>query len=102
MSQTATIGLIALCAVSTFVVKAAGPVALGGRRLPARMTLCLNLTAPALFAALVVTQLAADGHDITIGDQTPGVIAGSLLAWRGVPLIPCLLVAAAVTALLRL
>ncbi|MEA2229210.1 MAG: hypothetical protein QOF04_2840, partial [Solirubrobacteraceae bacterium] len=54
MSTGATV--IVGCALVTFVIKAAGPVALGGRELPIWFTSVVVLLAPALLAALVATQ----------------------------------------------
>jgi branched-subunit amino acid transport protein len=93
--------LIAGCALVTAAIKAAGPVALGGRELPHRFTSVIILLAPALLAALIVTQALADGDRLAIGTDTAGVAAGGLVAWRTGSIIGCVLVAAAVTAGLR-
>jgi branched-subunit amino acid transport protein len=89
------------CAVVTAAIKAAGPIALGGRELPARFTAVVVLLAPALLAALVVTQALADGDRLALGADTVGVLAGGLVAWRWHSIIACVVVAAAVTAVLR-
>ena len=94
--------LIAGCAAVTIVIKAAGPVALGGRELPIAFRSVIMLLAPALFAALVVTQALADGKDLTIGPETAGVVAGTFVVWRTDSIVGCVVVAAVVTALLRL
>ena len=99
--MTATAALITGCAIVTFVIKAAGPVALGGRELPAWFTSVIVLLAPALFAALVVTQVLADGDKLAVGANTVGVAAGGLVAWRTRSVIGCVVVAALVTAGLR-
>ena len=70
--------LIAGCAIVTAAIKAAGPVLLGGRELPARFLGVVSLLAPALLAALVVTQTLAEGKELAVGDQTAGVPAGGL------------------------
>jgi branched-subunit amino acid transport protein len=93
--------LIAGMALATFAIKAAGPIALGGRELPDRFSGVIALLAPALLAALVVTQSLADGKHLTVGDDTAGVVAGGLVAWRTGSVIGCVLIAAAVTAALR-
>jgi branched-subunit amino acid transport protein len=99
MSATAT--LIAGCAAVTFVIKAAGPVALGGRELPIAFRSVIMVLAPALFAALVVTQALADGTHLAIGPETAGVAAGALVVWRTDSIVACVVVAAVVTAVLR-
>jgi branched-subunit amino acid transport protein len=93
--------LIAGCALVTAAIKAAGPVALGGRELPQRFVTVVTLLAPALLAALVATQALADGRHLAIGTDTAGVAAGGLVAWRTGSIIGCVLVAAGVTAGLR-
>jgi branched-subunit amino acid transport protein len=99
--MSTSVVLIAACAVITFAIKAAGPVALGGRELPLWFTSVVILLAPALFAALVATQALADGEHLAIGADTVGVAAGGLVAWRFRSVIGCVVVAAVVTAGLR-
>ena len=99
MSTGATV--IAGCALVTFAIKAAGPVALGGRELPLWVTSVIVLLAPALLAALVFTQAVADGKDLTVGAETAGVVAGGLVAWRTGSIVACVIIAAALTAALR-
>jgi len=92
--------LIASCAVVA-AIKAFGPIALGGRELPERFAAVIALLAPALLAALVVTQALADGQRLAVGTDTAGVVAGGVVAWRTGSIIGCVLTAATVTALLR-
>ena len=99
MSTGATV--IIGSALVTFVIKAAGPVALGGRELPTWFTSVVVLLAPALLAALVATQALADGDQLKVGADTVGVAAGGLVAWRTGSILACVLVAPAVTAALR-
>lgn len=93
--------VIAGCALVTAAIKAAGPVALGGRELPSWFTGVVVLFAPALLAALIVTQALADGERLAVGEDTAGVVAGGLVAWRTGSIIGCVVTAAAVTAGLR-
>ena len=93
--------VIAGCALVTFAIKAAGPVALGGRTLPPRLTGVIVLLAPALLAALIATQALAEGDRVTIGADTAGVLAGGLVVWRTRSIVACVVTAAAVTAALR-
>jgi len=100
--STATVWLvIAGCAVVTFAIKAAGPVALGGRRLPDRFTGVVALLAPALLAALVVTSALADGEDLHVGADTAGVAVAGVALWRGASVLAGVALAAGVTAGLR-
>lgn len=93
--------LIGGCAVVTAIIKAAGPIALGGRDLPPRFNAVIAFMAPALLAALVVTSALADGDRWSVGPDTAGVAVAGVLMWRGLHFILGVLVAAVVTALLR-
>ena len=99
--MSSSVALIAGCALVTYMIKGIGPLALGGRDLPVWFTSVVILLAPALFAALVVTQALADGQRLGIGADTVGVAAGGLVAWRFGSVIGCVVGAAAVTAGLR-
>ena len=101
MSAGTTWALIGGCALMTSLIKAAGPVALGGRELPAWFSSIVALMAPALFAALVVTQVLADGRDLGVGADTAGVALAGVVAWRGASVIIVVTVAALTAATLR-
>ena len=101
MSPTTLWLVIGLTAAVTFAIKGAGPAAMGDRQLPAALSGVVVLLAPALLAALVVTQALADGPALRIGADTAGVAAAGLLLWRGVSILPAVLVAVVVTAGLR-
>lgn len=96
-----TVLLIGGCAVVTAIIKAVGPVAFGGRELPGWTTAVIALLAPALLSALVVTQALADGKHLAINEETFGVVAGGLVAWRFGSMLGCVVTAAVVTAGLR-
>ena len=99
--MSASVAVIVGCAAVTFAIKAAGPVALGGRSLPPWITGVIVLLAPALLAALVATQAFADGNRLAIGADTAGVVVGGITVWRTGSIVACVVAAAAVTALLR-
>ena len=92
---------IAGCAAVTAAIKAVGPIALGGRELPIWFTSVVILLSPALLAALVATQVLADGDRLALEADTAGVAAGGLVYWRTESIIACVFLAAAVTAALR-
>lgn len=94
--------LIALCAVTTVIIKSVGPVAFGGRALPARAGAVIALLAPAVLAALVVVGVADHDGSIGLGEEAAGVAVGGAIALRGGSVLVCVLAAAVVTALLRL
>ncbi len=93
--------IIALVALVTFAIKGVGPALLGDRALPPAFTRVVVLLTPALLAALVVTNAAADGNRVQVGADTAGVAVAGLLLLRGVGVLPVVVVAAVVTALLR-
>jgi branched-subunit amino acid transport protein len=98
MSAGTAWAVVGLCAVVTAIIKGIGPLALGGRELPSWFGAVVVLLAPALLAALVVTQALADGDRVSIGADTAGVAAAGLVLWRGGSILACVAVAAVVTA----
>jgi branched-subunit amino acid transport protein len=93
--------LVGGCALVTAVIKGIGPLALGGRTLPRWCNAVIALLAPALLAALVATHALANGRHLAAGANTAGVLVGGLVMWRTRSVAWCVVVAAAVTALLR-
>lgn len=94
---------IAVLAVATAAIRAAGPLAVGKRELPPSMQRVIALLAPALLAALVVTQTLGDttSSEVVVDERAAGVAAaGGVLALRG-PMLLAIAVAAVVTAALR-
>ena len=93
--------VVAGCAVVTAVIKGFGPVALGGRELPAWSAGVIGLMAPALLAALVVVSALTEGHRLAIGPQTAGVALAALAFARGANILAGVAVAMVATAVLR-
>ena len=93
--------LIALVAVTTFAIKAFGPITVGGRELPPWAASVIASMAPALLAALVVTSALADGEEWAVGPDTAGVSVAGVGLWFGMPVPVAVFTAAAVTAVLR-
>jgi hypothetical protein len=77
--------LVAWLIATTAVLRGAGPVALGARDLPPRAMGVIALLAPALLAALVVTQtFGGVGSELVLDERAVGVAgAGAVLARRG-------------------
>ena len=94
---------IAVLAVATAVIRATGPVLVGGRELPERLQSVLALVAPALLAALVVTQTigAPEGGELELDARIAGVAAAAGVVAVGGSLLPVAAAAALVTALAR-
>ena len=93
---------IAGLAAGTIAIKAAGPVALGGRPLPRPVSAVVALLAPALLAGLVVVEtFGAASGGLTVDARAAGLAAAAgALALRA-PMLLVLVIAAAVTAGVR-
>ena len=85
----------------TVLFKAAGPVLLGGRRLTGRALNVVELLAPVMLVALVVTQTVGGDRSLTLDARLAGVAAAAVALRLRVPLIAAIAVAAVVTASLR-
>lgn len=93
---------VAIVGVGTIAIKAMGPVALGGRPLPERLTAVIELLAPALLAALVAVQAFGAERALVIDERLIGLAAAGIALWLKAPVLVVVLVAAAATALARL
>jgi uncharacterized membrane protein len=94
--------VVVLVGAGTVAIKAAGPVLLGGRPLPARLTSVVELLAPAVLAALVAVQTFGEGQSLVVDERLLGVAAAAVALWRKAPLLVLVVVAAATTAVARL
>ena len=87
---------------ATVAIKAAGPLAAGGRELPEPLARVVDLLAPALLAALVATQTLGGDQELVLVERAAGVAAAGVAVVLRAPLLACVVAAAVVTALLRL
>ena len=95
--------VVAVLCVGTASMRAAGPVAFGGRSLSGRGAAVVALVAPAILGALVVYETVnAGGRGVALGAGVIGLAAAALALALRVPLIAVVLVAALATALVRL
>ena len=101
MSPATVAAVVALCALTTLLVRGIGPLAAGARDLPAPAVRVVVLLAPALLAALVVTNALADGDRLRLGADTAGAVVAALLLWRRAHVLVVVVAAAGVTAGLR-
>ena len=94
--------VIGVVGVVTMVFKASGPVLLGKRRLPPRVTSVVEVLAPAMLAALVVTQAVGGDRALVLdGPRLLGLgLAAVAIALRA-PLIAVMVVAAVAAAAAR-
>lgn len=94
--------VIAVLAVGTYGLRLAG-VVLGDRlRLSESVARLLPLAAVALLAALAATSALTSAGQFAGVARPIGVLAGVLAAWRRLPFVAVVLIAAATTAFLRL
>ena len=93
--------VVALSGAATILIKATGPVLLGGRDLPPRLVGVVELLAPAVLAALVVTQVFANERVLVVDSRLVGLAAGAVAVVARAPLIVTVVVAAVATALVR-
>jgi branched-subunit amino acid transport protein len=86
----------------TFALKAVGPVGVADRQLPRRIADLLSMVAPAILAALVVSETFAHGRSLVVDARIAGVAAGAVVALARRPLWMVVLAGAAATAAVRL
>ncbi len=94
--------MIAVVGAATMIFKAAGPVLLGTRQLPPRVASVVEVLAPAMLAALVVTQTIGGDREIVLDERLAGIAAGGVAVWLRAPLLAVMVVAAGTAALIRL
>jgi branched-subunit amino acid transport protein len=94
--------VVAAVGLATIAIKAAGTLLVGGRSLPPRAQAAMEHLAPALLAALVVTQAVGGEHGgFAVDARLAGLAAGALaLAFRA-PLLLVVTAAAATAAVVR-
>jgi branched-subunit amino acid transport protein len=93
---------IAGLTVVTAAIKAAGPLALGGRDLPEWAMSIIALLAPALLAALVMVETFSNDRTLVLDARAGGVAAAAAALALRASLPVAVIVAAVVAAGLRL
>lgn len=93
--------VVTVTGVATLALKAVGPVLLGGRPLPARVTDVVTLAGPALLGALVAIGTFADGRTLVIDARVLGVAAAAVAIQLKAPVLLVVVIAAAVTGFAR-
>lgn len=100
--MTAVWVTIAVLATATAAMKLAGPLALGGRPLPATASTVVELLAAALLAALVVVETFGKGRSLVIDWRVLGAAFAVVAVTKRAPMVVVVVGAAAVTAIARL
>jgi branched chain amino acid efflux pump len=93
--------VVAVTGIGTLALKAAGPVLLGGRPLPDRVSGVVTLVGPALLAALVAIGTFAQGQRLVVDARVLGVAAAAVAIRLRAPVLLVVIIAAAVTASAR-
>ena len=88
--------------IGTMVIKAAGPVLLGGRPLPNRVQRVVALLAPALLAALVATAALSTGNQLVLDARIIGLGAAALAILLRAPILAVVIIAALSAGVARL
>jgi branched chain amino acid efflux pump len=97
-----TVWLVVLAVgAATVGLKAAGPLLLARRPLGARALAVVELVAPVMLLALVVTQTVGGDRALVVDERIAGVAVAGVALWRGLPLVPSMALAAVVTGVLR-
>jgi branched chain amino acid efflux pump len=99
--MTQTWVLVAVVGACTVVLKGLGPLAIGGRELPAPVRGVVVLLAPTLLAALIVTQAFATGRHLVVDARAAGLAAALVAVALRAPVLVVVLVAAGTAALVR-
>jgi branched-subunit amino acid transport protein len=102
VTATVWITVGGLC-VATALIKAFGPLVFGGRQLPGVIGRVIPLLAPALLAALVISEtFGGPSRSLVLDARGGGVVVAAVAIALRAPLVVVVLCAAAATALLRL
>ena len=88
--------------LATIAIKALGPVLLGGRALPRPLVAVVPFLAPALLAALIVTQTMTVGQQLVLDARAAGLAVALVAVLLRAPLLVVVAAAASATALVRL
>lgn len=92
---------VAVVGVLSIAIKTLPAVLLGGREVPPKVTGIFESLAPALLAALVVTQTVASDDELVLDARAAGVLAASGAIALRAPVLACVAVAAAAAAMVR-
>ena len=87
--------------VATVAIKAAGPLIVGARELPAGANAVISLLAPALLTALILTDTFARQEELTVDTRAAGLACAGVAVALRAPLLVTVLVAAAGAATVR-
>lgn len=93
--------VVLVTGAGTVGLKGLGPVLLGGRPLPRRLLGVVTLLAPALLAALIVTQAFGSGQALGLDARAAGLGAAALALALRAPVLVVVVAAAPAAATVR-
>ena len=99
--MTAAWIMVGLLTVGTVAIKAAGPLALGGRDLPPRLSGVVARLAPSLLAALVVVDTFGGDRTLVVDETAVGLVAAAAALLAKLPVFAVVVIAAVATATAR-
>jgi branched-subunit amino acid transport protein len=88
-------------ALGTYAMKAAGPLVLGGRRLPDEIQTLFALLAVTLLSALIAISTFASGQHLQLDARAAGLVAAAAAVALRAPFVVVVVLAAAVAAAMR-
>jgi branched-subunit amino acid transport protein len=92
---------VAIVGVATVAIKSGGALLIHDRELPQRVGGMIALLAPAMLAALVVTNTFGGDHRLVLDPRAAGLAAATVPIALRAPLLVTVITAAAVAALVR-
>jgi branched-subunit amino acid transport protein len=92
---------IALLAAGTITIKATGPIAMGGRPLPARLQGFIGLLAPSVLAALVAVETFGAHRALVVDARVAGLVAAGVAVALRRSMTVVVIAAAVATAAVR-
>jgi hypothetical protein len=99
--MTAAWIMVGLLTVGTVAIKAAGPIALGGRELPEQLSGVVARLAPSLLAALVVVDTFGGDRTLVVDETAVGLVAAAAALLAKLPIFAVVVLAAVATAAAR-
>lgn len=100
--MTAAWAAVGVVGALTVAIKSAGTMLLRGREIPARAAGMIELLAPVMLAALVVTNTFGGDHKLVLDPRAAGLAAAAVPVALRAPLLVTVFVAAATAAIVRL
>jgi branched-subunit amino acid transport protein len=99
--MSATWAAVVVVGAATIGIKSAGAMLLGNRELPQRLGGMIELLAPVMLAALVVSNTFGADHKLVLDARAAGLAAATIPIALRAPLLVTVFVAAATAAIVR-